>query len=173
MGDVGLVVDAPPANMHGGGVLDDALLFGVAVEPDHRAQAAADGGAGLAAIFEVTGEALDVDAADVEQPLVVLPAPGGERAQIERVRVTGESSVAEQDGLLDLREDRLVPLHSGRGECDMAGTSRVMAGRPTTVQTSNPRPMEAYDATPAHGPMESVEVPFGALVPEIDVVIRR
>ena len=89
MGDVGLVVDAGSADVHGRGVLDDAFLLGVAVEADHGAQPAADGGAGLAAVFEVTGEAFDVDSADVEQALVVLPAPGGELAQIERVRPRG------------------------------------------------------------------------------------
>ena len=67
VGDVGLVVDPRSADVHRRGVLDDAFLFGVAVEPDDRAQPAGDGGAGLAAVFEVAGEALDVDAADVEQ----------------------------------------------------------------------------------------------------------
>ena len=83
VGDVGLVVDARPADVHRRRVLDDAFFFGVAVEPDDRAQPAGDRGAGLAAVFEVAGEALDVDAADVEQALVVLPAPGGELAQIQ------------------------------------------------------------------------------------------
>ena len=82
MRDVGLVVDPGSADVHGRGVLDDAFFLGVAVEADHGAQAAADGGAGLAAIFEVAGEAFDVDSADVEQVPVVLPAPGGELAQI-------------------------------------------------------------------------------------------
>jgi len=76
MGDVGLVVDPGSADVHGRGVLDDAFLLRVAVEADDRAQAAADGGASLAAVFEVTGKALDVDSVDVEQSLVVLPAPG-------------------------------------------------------------------------------------------------
>jgi hypothetical protein len=63
-------------------VLDHPFLLGVAVEPDDRAQPAGDGGAGLAAVFEVAGEALDVDATDIEQAVVVLPTPGGELPQI-------------------------------------------------------------------------------------------
>jgi len=78
-----------------------------AVEPDDRAQPAGHRRAGLAVIFEVGGEAFDVDPADVEQAAVVLPAPRGELAQIQRVGVTGEASVAgqeaEQRGSLDLR----------------------------------------------------------------------
>ena len=48
-----------------------------------------DGGSGLAAIFAVASEALDVDAANVEQPTVELPAPGGEVAHVQRVSVAG------------------------------------------------------------------------------------
>jgi hypothetical protein len=85
VGDMGLVVDAGPTDVHRRGVLDDAFLLGVAVEPDDRAQPAGDRRSGLAVIFEVAGEAFDVDAADVEQAAVVLPAPSGELTQIQRV----------------------------------------------------------------------------------------
>ena len=57
-------------------MLDDTFLFGVTVEPDDRAQPAGNRGAGLTAVFEVAGEALDVDTADVEQAVIVSPAPG-------------------------------------------------------------------------------------------------
>ena len=97
VGDVGLVVDPRSADVHRRGVLDEAFLLGVAVEPDDRAQPAGDGGPGLAALFEVASEALDVDPADVEQTVVVFPAPGGELAQIEGVGVAGEATVAGQE----------------------------------------------------------------------------
>ena len=90
VGDMGLVVDPWPADVHRRRVLDHAFFFGVAVEPDDRAQPAGDGGPSLAAVFEVAGEAFDVDPADVEQLMVVLPAPGSELTQIQGVGVAGE-----------------------------------------------------------------------------------
>jgi hypothetical protein len=38
-------------------MLDDTFLFGIAVEPDDGAQPAGNSGAGLAAVFEITGKA--------------------------------------------------------------------------------------------------------------------
>ena len=135
VGDVGLVVDPRPANVDRRRMLDDALLLGVAVEPDDRAQPAGDRGAGAAGVLEVAGEALDVDTMDVEQAAVVLPAPGGELAQIERVRVAGEPAVAgqepEQRRLLDLGENLLVPLDGG-GDVDMRPPSS-WPEQPTTT----------------------------------------
>ena len=58
---MGLMVDARAADVDCRGVLDDTFRFGVAVEADDRAQSAGDGGASLATVFEVAGEALDVD----------------------------------------------------------------------------------------------------------------
>jgi hypothetical protein len=72
--------------MSGRGVIEEFLLDGVAVEPGHGAQAAGDGGPGAAAGFQVTGEALDVGAAGQEQADVMLLAPAGELAQVQRVR---------------------------------------------------------------------------------------
>src|SRR5215207_7209560 len=85
MGDVGRVVDTRSSDVHRRGMLDDALLFGVAIEPNDRAQPARHRGSCLAAILEVASEALDVDAADVEQPMIALPTPGAELAQIQGV----------------------------------------------------------------------------------------
>ena len=85
VGDVGLVVDARPTDVHRRRVIDDFFFFGVTVEPDNGAQPAGDGGAGLAAVLEVASEAFDVHPADIEQPVVVLPAPGGELTQIQGV----------------------------------------------------------------------------------------
>jgi hypothetical protein len=99
-------------------MLDHAFLFGVPVEAHHRARPACDGGAGLAAIFEVAGEAFDVDTTNVEQPLLVLPAPGGELAQIQHVVLAGEATVSgqknEQRDVLNLAEHRLKHLDRGR-----------------------------------------------------------
>lgn len=41
-------------------------------------QAASDRRPGLAPILEIAAEALNVDAADLGQPMLVLPAPDGE-----------------------------------------------------------------------------------------------
>lgn len=84
MGDVGLVVDAWPADVHRRGMLDDAFFFGVPVEADDGAQPTSDHGPGLAAILEIASEALDVNAANIAHPLIVLPAPSGELTQIRR-----------------------------------------------------------------------------------------
>ena len=54
----GLIVDAGSADVYRRGVLDDAFFFGVAVEPDDRAQPTGNRRPRLAAILEVAGEAL-------------------------------------------------------------------------------------------------------------------
>ena len=156
MGDVGLVVDPGSADVHGRGVLDHAFFLGVAVEADHRAQPATDRGAGLAAVLEITGEALDVDSMDVEQALVVLPTPGGELAQIECVRLASEASVAgqeaEQRGLLDVGQNRrLIALDSGRSE---HGHGRALLGRgrrPDHGAASTPGRLRPAKLRPPHG----------------------
>src|SRR5262245_27986049 len=99
-------------------MLDHAFVFGVPVEAHRRAQPACNGGAGLAAILEVAGDAFDVDMTNVEQPLLVLPAPGGEPAQIQRVGLASEATVPGQEtaqrSLLNLAEHRPVRLDRGR-----------------------------------------------------------
>jgi len=96
-GGVGLVVEAGPTDMNGRGSVEEAVLFGVAVEPGHRGQASGDGGPGPAELFEVAGEALDVSSADIEQAQLAALAPGDELAQIEGVGVTGQPAVAGQE----------------------------------------------------------------------------
>lgn len=91
---VGLHVDAWTAHVGGRGVLDEALLLGIAVEAHDRAQAAGDGGARPALGLEVPTEALDVCSAHSEEGDVVLRAPGGELAQVEPVGVAGQPAVA-------------------------------------------------------------------------------
>jgi hypothetical protein len=132
VGYVGLGVDPRSADVHGG-ECSMTFFFGVTVEADDHAQSPGDRGADPAGVFEVAGEALDVDPVDVEQPAVVLPAPGGELAQIQREGVAGDASVAgqepEQRGLLQFSQRRLVPLDRGGG-CGHGGTSLVRAGVP-------------------------------------------
>jgi hypothetical protein len=61
--------------------LEQALLFGVAVETRDGAEATSDGCSGAPTRFEVTGEALDVSPPGAEQAHVVLDAPGEELAR--------------------------------------------------------------------------------------------
>src|SRR5215831_8052638 len=69
----------------------------VPVEPGDRAQPAGDGGAGPAAGFHVTGEALDVGAAGPEQAQVPLLAPARILAQVQRVGLAGQAGITGQE----------------------------------------------------------------------------
>src|SRR5262249_58152370 len=60
--------------MRRGRVIEEIFFDRVAVEPGDGAQLAGDGGPGAAAALQVTGEALDVGAADLEKAEVVLVA---------------------------------------------------------------------------------------------------
>ena len=75
-------------------MVEEFFFDGIAVEPGDGAQAPGDGGAGAAAGFQVTGEALDVGAACAEQPQLVVLAPGRVLAQIELVGLPGLAAVA-------------------------------------------------------------------------------
>jgi hypothetical protein len=94
---VRLVVDAGSADVHRRRVGEHPLLFGVAVEPAHRAQAAGDGGPRLALVLQVAGETLDIDPANLEQTTTMLQTPGGELAQIQGVGDTGLTPIAGQE----------------------------------------------------------------------------
>jgi hypothetical protein len=65
-GGVGFVVQAGPANMGGGRVIEEFFLDRVPVEPGDGAQPAGDGGPGAAAGFQIATEELDVRAAGLE-----------------------------------------------------------------------------------------------------------
>src|ERR671910_2776391 len=82
-GGVGLVVQAGSTYMRRRRDRDQTLLFGVAVEAGHGAQAAGDRGPGSAQGLEVAGETLDVGASRPENPHSVFGAPGDVLAQIE------------------------------------------------------------------------------------------
>ena len=78
-------------------MVEELLLDRVPVEPGDGAQPAGDGGPGAAAGLQVAGEAFDVGAAGLEQADVMLLAPAGELAQVQRVRLAGQAGVAGQE----------------------------------------------------------------------------
>jgi hypothetical protein len=78
-------------------VVKEFLLDGVPVEPGDRAQAARDRRAGPASGLQVTGEVFDVGAADTEQAHIMLAAPAGELAPVQRVGLAGQAAVAGQE----------------------------------------------------------------------------
>jgi hypothetical protein len=69
----------------------------VLVEPRDGGQPPGDGGACAAPGLQVTGEGLDVGAADGEQGNGAGPAPGGELAQVECVGLAGQAAVSGQE----------------------------------------------------------------------------
>src|ERR1700730_3329838 len=73
---------------------DQPFLLGIAVEPSDGAQPAGDSRPCPTPRLEVAGEALDLEPADLEQVEAVLVAPGHELAEIELVRVAGQTGVA-------------------------------------------------------------------------------
>jgi hypothetical protein len=94
---VRLVIDPRPPDMSGRGVIQEFFLHCVAVGPGDGAQAAGDGRAGSAPGFQLTGEAFDVGAADGGQVQGAGAAPGGELAQVQRVRFAGQVAVPGQE----------------------------------------------------------------------------
>jgi hypothetical protein len=74
-------------------VIEELLVDGVAVEPGDRAQSPGDGRPGPAPGLQGASEGLDTGAADREQRQGAGPAPGGELAQVEGVRLAGQAAV--------------------------------------------------------------------------------
>ena len=72
-------------------MVEEFFLGCAAVEPGNRAQSLGDGGAGAAAGFQVTGEALGVRAARSEQPQLVLLTPGRVLAQVQLVGLASQA----------------------------------------------------------------------------------
>jgi hypothetical protein len=70
------MIQARPADMRGGRVIEELFLDGVAVEPGDRAEPPGDGRPSAAAGLQVTGEAPDVRAAGGERPDLALLTPG-------------------------------------------------------------------------------------------------
>ena len=69
-------------------------LDGVAVEAGDCAKPSGNRRTSSATLLEVAAEALDVSAPRLEKTKVVLLAPSCELAQVEGVRLSGESAVA-------------------------------------------------------------------------------
>jgi hypothetical protein len=96
-GGVGFVVQAGPANMRGGRVIEEFFLDRVPVEPGDGAQPPCDGGPGAAAGFQIAAEELDVGAAGLEQAELVLLAPAGELPQVQLIRLTRQAAVGGEE----------------------------------------------------------------------------
>ena len=96
-GRVRLIIEPGSADMRGRGVIEQFFLDGVLVEPGDGAQPPGDGGPGAAAGLQVAGEAFNVGAADLEQADVMLLAPAGELAQVQRVRFARQAGLTGQE----------------------------------------------------------------------------
>jgi hypothetical protein len=94
---MGLVVDPRTADVRGRGGAEEFFFDRVLVEPGDGGQPPGDRGAGPASGFQVPGEALDVRAAGGEHRQGPGPAPGGELAQVQRVRLPGQAAVPGQE----------------------------------------------------------------------------
>jgi len=75
--------------MRGRGMVEQFLFDGVPVETREGAQPAGDSGPTATASFQIAGEALNVGASCLEQADVMLLAPAGVLAQVQRVRRPG------------------------------------------------------------------------------------
>ncbi len=75
-------------------MLEKLLLDGVAVEAGDCAKPPGNRRTSPATLLEVATEALDVSAPRLEKVDVVLLAPSCKLAQVEGVRLSGESAVA-------------------------------------------------------------------------------
>jgi hypothetical protein len=93
---VRLIVQTRAPNMSGRRMVEQFFLHGVLEEPGDGAQPARDGRPGAAAGLQVTGEALNVGAAGLEQAHVMLLAPAGELAQVQRVGLAGQAGITGQ-----------------------------------------------------------------------------
>ena len=83
--------------MGGGRVIEEFFLDGIPVEPRDGAEPPGHSGSSAATGFQISGEALDLSAADLEQPQMVVLAPAGELAQIQLIRLTGQAAVPGQE----------------------------------------------------------------------------
>ena len=100
--------------------LEQAFLFGVAVEASHGAEPSGDCRPSAAALFEIAGVALDISSTDGEQAKALFVTPGDELAQLQRVGVASHAAVPGQErgeGVpLRIRERRVDNRDgSGRG----------------------------------------------------------
>ena len=136
-GSVRLVVQPGPADVRGRGMLEEFLLDRVFVEPGDGGQSPGNGRAGTAFRLEVAGEGLDVGPSDRTQGQRADAAPGGELAQVQRVRLPGQAALPGQEACqgetLGLGEDR---LDGGEGGGGGRGGHRAPSG---TAEAREPR----------------------------------
>jgi hypothetical protein len=78
-------------------VRDQAFLLGVPVETCDRAQPAGDSRSSPPSLLELPPEALDIDTVHVEEATLMVRTPDNELSQVQRVRLTGGTSVAGQE----------------------------------------------------------------------------
>ena len=116
--------------MRGRGVIQELLFDRVLVEPGDGGEPAGDGGAGAAPGLEFPGEAFDVGAADGEQGQRAGPAPGGEGAQVQRVKAS----------LVRPRYLARNPARASRSASVKAGwiVASAMDGAAVVIGTSRP-----------------------------------
>jgi hypothetical protein len=81
-GGVRLVVQPGRRTCAAGECPEEFFVDRVLVEPGDGAPPPGDGGAGTPLGFQVPGEAFDAGPADGEQRQRLMPAPGGELAQV-------------------------------------------------------------------------------------------
>ncbi|MDQ1400183.1 MAG: hypothetical protein QOK20_2115 [Acidimicrobiaceae bacterium] len=97
---------------------------------------------GSARCFEVPAEAHYVGPAHLEQPKVVVVAPGGELAQIEGVGVAGETAVAGQEAgqreALGIAECR-VGGNEWQWMCQWSSWRTSRSGRDPRAAATGPR----------------------------------
>jgi hypothetical protein len=96
-GGMRLIIQPWAPDMSGGRMAAEFFLHRVLVEPGDGAQAAGDGGPGTATGLQVAGEALDVGAPRLERAQLMLLAPAGVLAQVQRVRLTRQAGVTGQE----------------------------------------------------------------------------
>ena len=77
-------------------MLQEFFLHRVLAGPGDGAQPPGDGRPGATPGFQLPGERLDVSATDGEQAQAAGAAPGGELAQVKRVRLAGQGPVSGQ-----------------------------------------------------------------------------
>jgi hypothetical protein len=154
-GRVRFVIHPRAAHVRRGRVIQQLLLDGVHAGPGDRAQPAGDGRAGPPAALEVAGEAFDVGPAGVEQPDVMLVAPGGVLAQVQRAGLAGQAGTAGQEAgesePIGVAERRLCDGdHCGRRHGGgHRGTSRI-GPEPGRLRLGQPGPQQTNSHSDRH-----------------------
>jgi hypothetical protein len=149
----------------GRGVLEQVLLYGVAVEPGDGAQPAGDRRPCPARGLQVPAEALDVGPSGSEQVQSPPPAPDAVHPQVEGVGIAGQAGVAGQKpcqrGLLVLAKQGLIHrCKHGAGDGSGGGHDDLPKIRPEPDPGPSPRqPMHTEATTATRAPSSVDYVP--------------